>query len=331
MSVTTAYRRPRRAAGAGAALAAFALLVGCAGGNGAADLGIERPEEEPVVEEEPEDPAPPAGQCDDALASYEPEGALPTPGELPGGSTMAQIRDRGSLVVGVSADTLQMSARNPLTGQIEGFDVDILREVSRAIFGDPDRLQFRVITAGQRIDVLTSGEVDLVARTFTITCDRWEEIAFSAEYLRSGQGLLVALGSEPSSIEAMEGRVCAPAGTTTLERLEELGSVEAVPAPTHGQCLALFQQGAVDGISGDDTILAGFAAQDPYASVLPETISEEPYGIGVAAQDIDMVRFVNGVLEQITADGTWASIYDRWLGAIGEAPTPPAPEYGRTP
>ena len=73
----------------------------------------------------------------------------------------------------------------------------------------------------------------------------------------------------------------------------------------------LFQQGQVDAITGDDTILAGFAAQDPYAKVVGDAISDEPYGIGVPADQVDMVRFVNGVLDQAKADGTWAEIYDR--------------------
>ncbi|MBE9927583.1 glutamate ABC transporter substrate-binding protein [Cellulosimicrobium cellulans] len=245
---------------------------------------------------------------------------------------MAAIRDRGALVVGVSADTLLMGARNPLSGQIEGFDIDVLHEVSRAIFGDPDRLQFRVITSGQRLEVLENGEVDLVARAFTINCERWESIAFSAEYYHAGQKVLVTRDSTANGIADLEGqRVCAPEGTTTLTRLEQFSGIEPVPATTHTQCLVLFQQGKVDAITGDDTILAGFAAQDPYAKVVGEAISDEPYGIGIPAQNVDMVRFVNGVLEQMKADGRWAAIYGEWLGGLGPAPTPPAAVYGRTP
>ena len=64
------------------------------------------------------------------------DGPLPAPGEMPDGSTMAAIRERGRLIVGVSGDTLLFGARNPLTDQIEGFDIDMLKEVARAIFGD---------------------------------------------------------------------------------------------------------------------------------------------------------------------------------------------------
>lgn len=321
----------RRAAATGAALALALGLAACSTGSGADDLGQAAPEE---TEEPTEDPTttPPGDpvECDDPLASYDPLESLPAADDLPSGSTMAEIRERGSLIVGVSADTLLMGSRNPTTGRIEGFDIDMLREVSRAIFGDPDRLQFRVITSGQRLEVLESGEVDLVARAFTITCERWEQIAFSAEYYHSGQKVLVAEGSEAQGLEDLSGqRVCAPAGTTTLTRLEEYPEIEPVPAPTHSQCLALFQQGQVDAITGDDTILAGFAAQDPYAVVVGEAISDEPYGIGIPAGNTDMVQFVNAVLEQMIDDGTWAELYDRWLGVLGPAPEPPTPVYGR--
>ena len=73
----------------------------------------------------------------------------------------------------------------------------------------------------------------------------------------------------------------------------------------------LFQQGKVEAITGDDTILAGFVAQDPYAKVVGEAFSAEPYGIGVAADQVDLVQFVNGVLDQAKADGSWAASYDR--------------------
>ncbi|MCB7136382.1 glutamate ABC transporter substrate-binding protein [Cellulosimicrobium marinum] len=337
-ATTTAPRRRardarrRRPGALAAALAATALaLTACTGPSGADDLRL-APEEPQESASESAAPAPAPAECSDPLASYAPDGDLPAPDALPAGSTMAEIRERGVLRVGVSADTLLMGSRDPLSGEIEGFDIDVLREVSRAIFGDPDRLQFRVITSGQRIEVLQEGDVDLVARAFTMNCDRWEQIAFSAEYYHAGQKVLVTRDSDASGIADLEGqRVCAPEGTTTLDRLGEFAGIEAVPATTHTQCLVLFQQGRVDAITGDDTILAGFAAQDPYAKVVGEAISDEPYGVGANAEDVDLVRFVNGVLERMTSDGTWEASYDRWLGVLGDAPAPPSPVYGRTP
>ncbi|MGA8048381.1 MAG: glutamate ABC transporter substrate-binding protein [Dermatophilaceae bacterium] len=279
-------------------------------------------------------PSPPAAPtCDNATQSYDPLSPLPAPGAMPDGTTMAEIQERGRLIVGVSADTFLLGSRNPQTGDIEGFDIDIARAVADAIFGDPDRIQLTVITAADRIPVLESGEVDIVVRNMTMTCSRWEQIAFSAEYYRSGQKILVRQGSDITGLESLaDRRVCAPNATSSMENLMRLAP-DAVPvgSSNHTGCLVLFQRGEVDAITGDDTVLAGLAAQDPYAVVLAgDAFTEEPYGIGVAAEDTDLVAFVNGVLEQMRADGRWQAAYDRWLApTLGEGTGAPTPVYGR--
>jgi polar amino acid transport system substrate-binding protein len=276
------------------------------------------------------------------LRSYAPPRSMPPPGRMPAGSYMSKIQERGRLKAGVSADSLLLGARNPITGRIEGFDIDMLHAVSQALFGRPDRIDFTVITSAQaqKEKVLRDGTVDIVARNMTITCERWTKIAFSTEYYRSGQKILVrkgertARGGSIRRIEDLAGRrVCAPEGTTAMTTLQSVPTIQPVGADTHTGCLVLFQQGAVDAIIGDATVLAGLAAQDPYAMVVrAPSFTVEPYGLGIKAEHIDFVRFVNGVLEQMRADGRLTRSYDRWLaGALGKAPPPPQPVYGRSP
>jgi polar amino acid transport system substrate-binding protein len=265
--------------------------------------------------------------CSDPLASYAPSATAQ-------GSTVAEIRERGRLVAGVSADTYLLGSRNPLTGQIEGFDIDMVKAVAEAILGDENLYQLRVITAAQRIPALEKGEVDIVARNMTITCDRWEQIAFSSEYYRSGQKILVRKGSKAKSISDLgRQKVCAPKGTSSMDNLIKVAP-KAIPvaADNHTGCLALFQQGEVAAITGDDTVLAGLAAQDPYAVVPAQrAFTAEPYGLGFNKDDVDFVRFVNARLAQMRTDGEWTRIYNRWLrDALGPAPEPPTAVYGRT-
>ncbi|WP_243395409.1 transporter substrate-binding domain-containing protein [Nocardioides currus] len=178
-------------------------------------------------------------------------------------------------------------------------------------------------------------EVDVVARNMTINCTRWQQIAFSAEYFRSGQKLLVRKGSGITSIKDMSGkRACAPVGTTSIENIQRLAP-EAIPvtAVNDTGCLIKFQNGETDAVTTDDTVLAGLAAQDPYAQVLTtERLTEEPYGIGVNGEREDLVRFINGVFEQMRADGSWQASYDKWLRpSLQTAGTQPTPIYGRRP
>lgn len=328
-----------------AAVASAVLVAGCSGSVRLAGAIVgEAPTATAVVTSAP--PVCTAQQkAQDATRSYEPQGALPSPDNLPAGSTMAAIRDRGKLIVGVSGDTLLFGARNSLTNQIEGFDIDMLKEVAKAIFG-PDgesHITYKVITYADRLPNLEAGPdnggVDIVAHTMTINCDRWLRIAFSSEYFDAGQRVLVKNGSGFKSIgdlNAAKATVCAPEGSTNIDLLRKnesgnFGDLVVLAKPDVTDCLVAMQQGQADGATGDDTVLAGLAAQDPNTEVVGEKFTSEPYGLGIAKDRIDFVRFVNGVIEAMRTDGRWKSIYAKWLvGVLSDTVIDPPPAvYGR--
>jgi polar amino acid transport system substrate-binding protein len=266
--------------------------------------------------------ADPGCNPDNARPSFPPTSVLPV-GQA--GGFMETIRQRGRLIVGVSQDTYLFSYFNPESGLIEGFDVDIAKEVARAIFGDPEKVELKAIAYADRLPLLESGAVDLVADTMTINCTRWARINFSSVYYEAGQDTLVGKDSEAATINDLQGKkVCAATGSTSIDNvIKALGREDAVDSPDWATCLVRLQQGEVDAVSTDDTILAGLAAQDPYTRVLQSKFTEEPYGLGVSKDHPEFVGCVNGVLERMRADGTWQTLYDNWLRATLGAQTPP--------
>jgi polar amino acid transport system substrate-binding protein len=322
----------RRQAGALAAVVGLAALAGCSGVTYA-----ETPLPTTVVPKPSSStPAPAPVTCDNATQSYDPLPSLPSRTEITD-ATMRRIIQKGFLTVGVSADTYLFGARDPFTSRLEGFDIDMARSVAKAIFGDPGKVQFRVITAADRLPLLQDPErpIDMVARNMSMTCGRWNDIAFSAEYYRSGQKVLVGKNLPDAAnlaLTDLEGkRVCAPTGTTSLTKLQQVKGPIVVTAPNHTGCLVLFQQGKADAITGDDTVLAGLAAQDPNTVITKaKAITTEPYGLGFNKADTYLARYVNRVIADLEADGEWKAIYNRWLAApLGPAPAPPTPVYGR--
>ncbi|GIG56495.1 ABC transporter substrate-binding protein [Longispora fulva] len=267
-------------------------------------------------------------QCD-PRASLRPDGALPAPGAMPAGSTMRRIQDRGRLVVGVDQNAFLFGYRNPATGQLEGFDIEMLRAVASAILGDPDAITYKVITQAQRIPVVKSGEVDIVADTMTITCGRLQEVTFSTVYYEDGQKVMVLKGSGIKGPDDLGGkRACASKGTTSIAEFQKLPAKPVtVGVDNWTDCLVMLQQGQVDAISTDGGILAGMVAQDPNTEIVGRAFTEEPYGLAIAKENPDLVRFVNAVLEKTKANGEWAASYRRWLEPRMGPQAPPPAKY----
>jgi polar amino acid transport system substrate-binding protein len=158
-------------------------------------------------------------------------------------------------------------------------------------------------------------------------------VDFSTVYFNAKQKVLVPSNSPAHSVKDLRGkRVCAALGSTTIAALGTL-KPRVVPygVPQRTDCLVRLQQGLVDAISSDDSILLGFEAQDPDTKIVGGQIAAEPYGLAISKAHPEFVRFVNGVLARMRADGTWRRTYARWFGKVthGKIPAPPNAEYER--
>jgi polar amino acid transport system substrate-binding protein len=252
-------------------------------------------------------------------ASLRPAG----PPQVTPGSFMAKIRARGYLIAGVDQNTYHFGYLNPLDGKIEGFDIDMVRAVAKAIFGNPSKVVFKAISDDQRIPDARSGAVDIVAHTMTINCERLKKVDFSSVYFDAGQRVLVLSNSRAKSLAGLSGKkVCATTTSTSLDNIKHLSHAIPVAVTYWTDCLVLLQQGDVAAISTDDTILDGFKAQDPWTKIVGPRFTSEPYGLAISQQHPDFVRFVNAVLQQLRTDGQWAASYTHWVGTPVPAPPP---------
>ena len=114
------------------------------------------------------------------------------------------------------------------------------------------------------MQAVQQGEVDVVAETMTINCARAKKVDFSTVYYQAGQRILVPANSTITGPRDLAGkRVCAPAGSTSLENLVAPGMPRAIhlwAVNDTTDCLVMLQQGQVDAISTDDAILFGLRA-----------------------------------------------------------------------
>jgi len=262
-----------------------------------------------------------ASSCNPKASSIRPSG----PPQVTAGSYMATIKARGYLIAGVDQSTYHFGFLNPLNKQIEGFDIDMIHAIAKAIFGDPDKVEFKAISDAERVPDIQKGSVDIVAHTMTITCQRLQQVDFSSVYFDAKQRVLVQSSSTATSLASLRGqKVCATTGSDSLGVIAAAGA-KPVSVLYWTDCLVLLQQDQVAAISTDDSILDGLAAQDPFTKLIGPGLTDEPYGLAISKQHPDFVAFVNAVLQQGRTDGQWAASYAHWIG--GQVPAPPVAQY----
>ncbi|ORB85272.1 ABC transporter substrate-binding protein [Mycobacterium kansasii] len=274
----------------------------------------------------PKPPLPP----DTTSENCNPTASLrPFPTKAEADAAVADIRARGRLIVGLDVGSNLFSFRDPITGDITGFDVDIAGEVARDIFGSPSRVEYRILSAAERITALKTSQVDIVVKTMTINCERRKLVNFSTVYLDANQRILAPRDSPISKVSDLSGkRVCVARGTTSLRRIQEIAPPPVIVSVVNwADCLVAMQQREIDAVSTDDSILAGLVEEDPYLHIVGPDMANQPYGIGINLDNTGLVRFVNGTLERIRTDGTWNTLYRKWLSVLGPAPVPPQPRY----
>ncbi|HEX2084233.1 MAG TPA: glutamate ABC transporter substrate-binding protein, partial [Solirubrobacteraceae bacterium] len=233
---------------------------------------------------------------------------------FPEGSTPARIQEKGEITIGVKFDVPPFGFKNPQTDEVEGFDVDLGRQIADELGVEP---KFIEAISDNRIPFLQDGTADLILSTMTITAERDQEIDFSEPYFIARGRILVPQGSDIKGVKDLAGKkVCTALGSTYEETLKkEAPKADLRLVDSYSECLELVQNKAVDAVSTDDVILTGMIIQDDSLELVEgEELTTEPYGAGIKDGDKEMKDFVDGVIQTWKQDGGWQEAYDKWVG-----------------
>ena len=248
------------------------------------------------------------------------------------GPTIAAIKAKGKLVVGVDQNSYRWGYRDPnnQAAQLEGFDIDLAHRIAQDILGDRDAVQFRAIPTNERVAAVKNGRVDMVVRTMTINCKRLKDVAFSAPYFKTGQQVLAPKSAlEITGFDkSLAGRTVCVAGGSSAEAELKANSHGAKPlvVPNQLDCLVRLQLGEADAVITDGALAASQAAQDPTVVLRGGPFTAEYYGVAMKKDANDLVSRVNQVLAQYRS-ADWQKSYEHWLApTLGDNSAPYLPE-----
>jgi len=233
------------------------------------------------------------------------------------------------ITIGTKFDQPGLAVKKP-DGSMAGFDVDVATYVAGKLGFRPEEIEWKEAPSGQRETLIQNGQVDYIVATYSITDARKQKVAFAGPYLDTGQSLLVRADTTdivgPDSL-ANGKRLCSVSGSTPAQRIKDkYPGVQLQQYDTYSACVEALRNGAIDAVSTDEVILAGFAAQSPGTfTIIGKPFSVEHYGIGLRLGNLELQTKINDAIVEMQRDGDWKAAFDRNLGPAGIAAPPPPP------
>ncbi|MGW8767308.1 glutamate ABC transporter substrate-binding protein [Streptomyces sp. NPDC055815] len=242
-------------------------------------------------------------------------------------------RDNGDkITVGIKYDQPGIGLKTP-DGKYTGFDVDVATYIAKQLGHDPKDIVWKEAKSADRETLLQRGDVDFIAASYSINPKRAEKVDFAGPYLLAHQDVLIRADDDsikkPSDLNNK--KLCSVTGSTSAQNVKDKIAPDAQLQEYGGysECLTGLENGVIDAVTTDDSILAGYAAQPEFKGKFKLggfKMSNENYGIGVQ-KGSELKAKINAALEKMVADGSWQAAVDKNFGPAGYK-NEPAPKIG---
>ena len=244
--------------------------------------------------------------------------AAPTAASNAGGDSLARIKAAGVIRIGVFGDKPPFGYLDA-NGKNQGFDVEIARNMAQDLLGSPDKIEFVLTEAANRVEYIKSGKVDVLLANFTQTSERAEVVDFAAPYMQVALGVVSPKNAPITSIDQLKGKtLLVNKGTTadayftknhsdiTLQKYDQ--NTETFDALKDGRGVAL---------AHDNALLWAWAKENPNFDVAIGKLGE-PENIAPAVQKGDqaLLAWVNSEIAAMKQDGRLVAAYEKTLRPV---------------
>jgi putative glutamine transport system substrate-binding protein len=231
------------------------------------------------------------------------------------GDLYQTILKRGKMIVGISFDSKPFGFVEK-NGKVSGFEADLAKEIAYNLLGDPNKVEFKNLAPQERTAAVLSGNVDMVISTMTITSERKKFLYFSEPYFISGQAICVKKdGKIDSHYDLLNKKVIVILGTTGERNIKRFAPNALIMGfDDNSEAISEFKSGVGDALTTDDSLLQGLVMDNDKYIILPERLTQEPYGIAFkkSKQTKSLKNKINEILETMRYDGTLDNIYNKW-------------------
>ncbi|CAM3207927.1 putative amino acid-binding protein (ABC superfamily, peri_bind) [Xenorhabdus nematophila ATCC 19061] len=235
------------------------------------------------------------------------------------------IKKAGTVRIAVFDSNPPFGFIDPRTKKLAGYDV----EIANAIASDLGvKLELRPTNPANRIPLLSSKKIDLIAANFTVTDERAKQVDFSIPYFATGQKFIARKGVLTNPDDIAKLRIGADKGTVQEITLRErYPTAKVISYDDTPLAFAALRNGNVQAITQDDAKLVGLLANVPEAQkadfeISPFSITREYQAVAVTKGEGRLIDAVNQTLLKLEKEGEAEKIYNRWFGSETKSAQP---------
>ena len=218
---------------------------------------------------------------------------------------LVEIESRGRLIVAVKDNWFPMGYRD-VTGELNGFEIEIARRLAFELLGDETAVEFRPVNNLDRVNAVIDGEVDIAIATITVTAQRQRIASFSEPYYLDGTGFITTSSQVSTLNDLAAGRIAVLADSSTLAHVRyRLPEAIVIPVSSYQEAVAVLDTDQVDAFAGDVSLLTGWQQQNSRYRLLDAVISVEPVAIAIpkGTQYSDLRRAINNAMRRWDDEG----------------------------
>ena len=231
--------------------------------------------------------------------------------------TLDAVKKRGRLIAGVKTDFPPFGYVDA-GGKNLGFDVDVAHLFAKVLFKDENQVELVAVTSGNRIPFLQSGKIDIIIATVTITDERKQVVEFSDPYFLSGSLLLVPKASPVKGLDDLAGKTVAVVqGAIQDKDVEQLQPrANRIKFGKVSEAVLAVKGGRADAYAHDDVLVLTLVKENADLKAAGKPFMPRPYGIAVRKGDVEFIKWVNGELARLRADGTYDRLWKKHFADV---------------
>lgn len=227
---------------------------------------------------------------------------------------LSEVKSSGTLKVGFEPGFLPFELRLP-DGSWVGFDVDMMQAFAKDL---GVQVEFLDTKWDGIIPSLMAGKFDLIVSGMTITPERAQVVLFSEPYYKAGLKLLLKpdLASSIKTLSDFDKktfRLAVKQGTTgDIFASKEFKHVQIIKLESESDAANSVILGKADGFLYDKPFVDLFTVlHKDKVLALPETLSNEVFGVAARPKDRDLIEAFNKFLAKWKATGGYDATIKR--------------------